>query len=135
MDKLEELRAGVADMRMVAQKLSKWANDLEEYFQKTETPPAEAAAETAPAEKKKASAGRKKPEPAAAPVQENPEPAPLSYEDAREILSDRCAAGYSAQVKSLIESYGVNSLKKVPPEHYRALVDAVSRLGGVPDAG
>ena len=137
MDKMEGLRAGVAEMRSVAQRLNQWADDLEASFRGQEATPAEVpASETVPASgRKKASAGKASvataaPEPAAA---EKKNPA-LSLPEVRAILAEKCAAGFSTQVKALIESYGVSSLKDVPAEKYEELLEAVRGLGDA-DAG
>ena len=105
MNKLDGLRAGVAEMRSVARRLMTWADDLEKSFQDRE-------------------AG--KPEMAAAgPVQKKP----LALPEVRTALAEKCAAGYGAQVKALIESYGAASLKDVPAEKYEELLEAAAALG------
>ena len=137
MDKMEGLRAGVAEMRSVAQRLNQWADDLEASFRGQETPPAEVpAAETVHASgRKKAPAGKTPvaeaaPEPTAAEEKK----AALSLPEVRAILAEKCAKGFSTQVKALIESYGVSSLKDVPAEKYEELLEAVRGLGDA-DAG
>ena len=45
------------------------------------------------------------------------------------MLTEKHAAGFKEQVKALIESYGVTSLRDVPPEHYRELAEAAAALG------
>ena len=137
MDKMEGLRAGVAEMRSVAQRLNQWADDLEASFRdqkaaQTEIP----AAETVPASgRKKATAGKASIA-AAAPEQAATEEkkAALSLPEVRAILAEKCAKGFSTQVKALIESYGVSSLKDVPAEKYEELLEAVRGLGDA-DAG
>ena len=137
MDKMEGLRAGVAEMRSVAQRLNQWADDLEASFRIQE-----AAAEEVPAAGPIQAAGRiKAPGKKAVPPGET-EPAaakktdpPLTLPEVRAILAEKCAKGFSTQVKYLIESYGVSSLKDVPAEHYEALVETVKALGGDADAG
>ena len=137
MEKMESLRAGVTEMRSVARRLNQWADDLEASFRNQET----AAAEV-PASEPVQAAGRKKnqsgkrtvaaaeAEPAAAEEKKTP----LTLPEVRAILAEKCAKGFSTQVKALIESYGVSSLKEVPAEHYEALVEAVKVLGDA-DAG
>lgn len=80
MDKLKELCTGVDEMRSVAQRLMKWADDLEQSFQDS------APAETLVAE---------------VPVQDVPADPP-SRTDVKGLLTRLCAAGYSAQVKALM---------------------------------
>ena len=137
MEKMESLRAGVAEMRSVARRLNQWADDLEASFRNQETAEAEV-----PASEPVQAAGRKKnqsgkrivtaaeAEPAAAEEKKTP----LTLPEVRAILAEKCAKGFSTQVKALIESYGVSSLKEVPAEHYEALVEAVKVLGDA-DAG
>ena len=132
---MEGLRAGVAEMRSVAQRLNQWADDLEASFRGQEASPAEVpVAETVPASgRKKAPAGKAPvakatPEPAAA---EKKNPA-LTLPEVRAVLAEKCASGFSTQVKALIESYGVSSLKNVPAEKYEELLEAVRGLGEQP---
>ena len=137
MDKMEGLRAGVAEMRSVAQRLNQWAVDLEASFRDQKAAQAEIpSAETVPASgRKKATAGKASIA-AAAPEQAATEEkkAALSLPEVRAILAENCAAGFSTQVKALIESYGVSSLKDVPSEKYEELLEAVRGLGDA-DAG
>ena len=131
MDKMESLRAGVAEMRSVAQRLSQWADDLEASFQGKEASAAEVpAAEQGSAEKKKRAAKPADPEPAA--VKE--ERKALTLPEVRMVLAGKCAAGFGTQVKALIESYGASTLKEVPAEKYEELLEAVKGLGDA-DAG
>ncbi len=137
MEKMESLRAGVAEMRSVAQRLNQWTDDLGASFRGQKAPPAEIpAAETVPASgRKKAPAGKASdaeaaPEPAAAEEKK----AAFSLPEVRAVLAEKCAKGFSTQVKALIESYGVSSLKDVPAEKYEELLEAVRGLGDA-DAG
>ncbi len=131
MNKLEGLRAGVVEMRSVAQRLNQWADDLEASFQGQETDAAEVpASESAPAEKKKRVAKPANAEPAAAPEKGKA----LTLPEVRAILAEKCAAGFGEQVKALIVSYGVFSLKEVPADRYEELLEAVKGLGDA-DAG
>ena len=137
MDKMEGLRAGVAEMRSVAQRLNQWADDLEASFRDQKAAPAEVpAAETVQASGRKKTSAGKVPVEAAAPepaaVEEKK--AALSLPEVRAILAEKCAAGFSTQVKALIESYGVSSLKDVPAEKYDELLEVVRGLGDA-DAG
>ena len=120
-------------MRSVAQKLIKWADDLEASLQRQDAPKEEQAEEKPAApEKKKKPAGQR---PAAQPTEpEAPAESPLALPDVRALLAEKCAAGFSTQVKALIESYGASSLREVPAEHYRGLVEAAKALGGDADA-
>ena len=131
MDKMEGLRAGVAEMRSVAQRLNQWADDLEASFQDQKTDAAEVPApEPVPAEKKKRAAKPADPEPAAAPEKGKA----LTLPEVRAVLAEKCAEGFGTQVKALIESYGATSLKGVPEDRYEELLEAVKGLGDA-DAG
>ena len=133
MDKMEGLRAGVAEMRSVARRLLIWADDLETSFQNRQAEQAEMGiTEPVHAEKRKKAetedTGNGKP---AGETKKNPA---LTLSEVRAILAEKCAKGFSTQVKALIESYGVTSLKNVPAEKYEELLEAVQGLGDA-DAG
>ena len=131
MNRMEGLRAGVAEMRSVARQLNQWADDLEASFQDPEADAAEVPASgQSSAPKKKGTAKQAGSEPAA--VKE--ERKTLSLPEVRAILAKKVAAGFGTQVKSLIESYGAASLKGVPAERYEELLEAVKGLGDT-DAG
>ena len=111
MDKLENLRAGVEEMRSVAQKLLVWADDLEKSF------------------------GRDAPVEEAVPVAEAPESAPaadkpVTRAEVKSFLTTLCAKGYAAQVKDLIASFGAKTLSEVPDGSLAALMESAARLGG-----
>ncbi len=131
MDKMESLRAGVAEMRSVAQRLIQWADDLEKSFrdQEAHEEKDDAGGPVSASGKKKAadSAG-------ALPAAAKEEKKLLSLPEVRAILAEKCAAGFGTQVKGLIESYGAASLKEVPPDKYLELLEAVKGLGDA-DAG
>ena len=132
MSKMDGLRAGVAEMRSVAQRLNQWADDLEASFQGKEADATEVSASgTGSAEKKKRAAKSAGAEPAA--VKE--ERKAITLPEVRTILAGKCAAGFGTQVKALIESYGASTLKEVPAEKYEELLEAVAQLGGDADAG
>ena len=126
MEKMDSLRAGVAEMRSVAQRLNQWADDLEASFRSAEADATEVpASEPGPAEKKKGTKNSAGTEHAVAPEKGKA----LTLPEVRTVLAGKCAAGFSTQVKALIESYGVTSLRDVPPEHYRELAEAAAALG------
>ena len=132
MDKMEGLRAGVTEMRSVAQRLNQWADDLEQLFRDQEAAKKEMdAGKPAPAEKKKKAAADKA---AAEPAAEEKKAAPLTLPEVRAVLAEKCSKGFSTQVKALIESFGVSTLRDVAPEHYGELLEAVKGLGDA-DAG
>lgn len=118
-EKLKSLRAGIDEMRSVAQKLLTWASDLERSFLE-EAPEPE---HTDPVTESPAA-------PAAADVP------PPTRAEVKAFLTSRCAAGYSAQVKALIASFGVASLSEVPEGSLRSLMEAAQMLGeGEENAG
>ena len=116
MDKMKKLRAGVEEIRSVAQKLLVWADDLEKSFGKDvpseDTVPVAAAPESAPAANK-----------------------PVTRAEVKSFLTTLCAKGCAAQVKALIASFGVSSLSGVPEESLDELFNAALLLGGEEDAG
>ena len=131
MNEMEGLRAKVAETRSAALRLSLLLDELEISFRNSEADASEVpASEPDSAEAEKSAADSAGAEPAAA----KEEGKTLSLPEVRAILAEKCAAGFSAQVKALIESYGVSSLKNVPAEKYEELLEAVQGLGDA-DAG
>ncbi len=126
MNKMEGLRAGVAEMRSVAQRLNQWADELEASFRDQEADvPEVPASEQSPAEKGKRAADSPGTEPAAVKKKGKT----LTLPEVRAILAEKVAAGFGTQVKALIESYGAASLKGVPADRYEELLEAVKGLG------
>ena len=131
MKKMDGLRAGVAEMRSVARRLNEWADELEASFCDPETDAKEVSApEPGPAEKEEGTANSATVKPAAAPEKGKT----FTLPEVRTILAEKCAAGFAAQVKALIESYGASSLREVPADRYGDLLEAVKGLGDA-DAG
>ena len=131
MDKREGLRAGIAEMRTVAQRLNQWADDLEASFRGEEAPADEVdAGESAVASKEEGTADQAGAEPEAAPKTGKA----LTLPEVRAVLAGKCAEGFGTQVKALIQSYGASTLKEVPAEKYGELLEAVKGLGDA-DAG
>ena len=131
MSKMESLRAGVAEMRSVAQKLKQWADDLEASFQGAKADAAEVpASEPGSAEEKKRAAKSACAEPAAAEKAGKA----LTLPEVRAVLAGKCAKGFGTQVKALIQSYGASTLKEVPTDKYEELLESVKGLGDA-DAG
>ena len=137
MDKREEgLRAGVAEMRSVAQRLIQWADDLEASFQDQKAPEKEMdVGKPAAAEKRKKAGSGKQEAAAVEPAAAEEKKTSLTLPEVRAILAEKVAAGFGTQVKALIESFGAVSLKGVPTERYGELLDAVAGLGMGGDAG
>ena len=70
-------------------------------------------------------------------VEQPQEPRVFTLEEVRDILRRKCEEGCAADVKALIESFGVATLKDVDPQYYNDLVEAVQSLnvsGGDEDA-
>ena len=131
MNEIEDLRARVAEVRSVSQRLNRLLDDLEASFCNSE---ADAPETSAPgqgsAPKKKGTARKADDEPAA--VKE--ESKARSLPEVRAILAEKCASGFGTQVKALIESYGASSLKEVPSDRYGDLLEAAAGLGMGGDA-
>ena len=125
MSNVEGLRAGIAEMRSVAQRLNQWADDLEASFHE--------AAEVTASDPVLAEKGKKADKTDAAESAASPEKG-FTLPEVRAILAEKCASGYGTQIKALIESFGVTSLKGVPAEKYPELLRAVESLGDS-DAG
>ena len=53
----------------------------------------------------------------------------------KKYLTEKCAAGYSAQVKAAIASFGATSLSGVPEGKYGELKALADRISGDADAG
>ena len=56
---------------------------------------------------------------------EAPEPVkepPLTLEAVRAVLADKSRAGYTAQIRSLLQKYGAEKLSGVAPAKYKALL-------------
>ncbi len=136
MGNLADLKKGIDQMRSVASLLTKWADDMEKSLMEKAEPETVHAEDAAPAAVAPAAVPAASAD--AAPVVSVAPAAPvLTLPEVRTILTEKCAAGFSAQVKALIESYGVSSLREVPAEKYGELVDMVRELGeaGEADAG
>ena len=132
MEKREGLRAGIAEMRSVAQRLNQWADDLEASFRSEKAPEKEVAAGKPVSTPKEEGAAD---QPGAESPSAEKAGKALTLPEVRTVLAGKCSEGFGTQVKALIESYGVSSLKGVPAEKYGELLEAVGRLGGETDAG
>lgn len=125
----KDLRNGVAVMRLVAQLLSEWADDMEraqEAGMKKKmagtVPAAEEVPVSAPA-----------PEEAAAETEDSPvaPAAPMVPPDSAHVLAlltEKCAAGFGTQVQALINSFGAGKFSDLDPGRYAELVSAVRTL-------
>lgn len=99
MSKMSEMPATIEALRRCAAVISDAANWLAEQFSGNEPEP-----ETASAE----------------PV--------LTLEAVRAVLADKSRAGYTAQIRSLLQKYGANKLSGIDPANYKALLADVEGL-------
>ena len=98
MSKTSEMALTIEELRKCAAVISDAANWLAEQFSGDEPAP------EAPAE----------------PV--------LTLEAVRAVLADKSRAGFTAQIRSLLQKYGANKLSGVAPENYEALLADVEGL-------
>ena len=64
-------------------------------------------------------------------AQQAPIPAkepPLTLEAVRAVLANKSRAGYTAQIRSLLQKYGANKLSGVAPTNYKALLADAEEL-------
>ena len=99
MSKTSEMALTIEELRKCAAVISDAANWLAEKFSGDEPVP-----ETAPAE----------------PV--------LTLEAVRAVLADKSRAGFTAQIRSLLQKYGADKLSGVDPANYEALLADVEGL-------
>ena len=99
MSKTSEIALTIEELRKCAAAISDAANWLAEQFSGNE------------------------PEPEAAPV----EPV-LTLEAVRAVLAEKSRAGYTAQIRSLLQKYGADKLSGMDPANYKALLADVEGL-------
>lgn len=99
MGKMSEMSATIEELRRSAAVISDTANWLAEQFSGDE------------------------PESEAAPV----EPV-LTLEAVRAVLANKSRAGFTAQIRSLLQKYGADKLSGVDPANYKALLADVEGL-------
>lgn len=56
----------------------------------------------------------------------------LKLEDVRAILSEKSRAGYTADVRELLQKYGASKLSQVDPANYEALLHDAEVIGNAP---
>ena len=98
MSKMSEMASTIEELRKSAAAISDAADWLAEQFSGDEPAP------EAPAE----------------PV--------LTPEAVRAVLADKSRAGYTAQIRSLLQKYGADKLSGVDPANYNALLEDVEGL-------
>ena len=99
MSKMSEMSTTIEELRKCAAAISDAANWLAEQFSGNE------------------------PEPEVAPV----EPV-LTLEAVRAVLAEKSRAGYTAQIRSLLQKYGADKLSGIDPANYKALLADVEGL-------
>ena len=130
----KDLAAGVKQMRSVAKLLTQWADDLEASAGGERAAVGGTASDTGAGVAVGADGDSSSAAPAARAAAVAPAPAPTLAE-VKKYLTEKCAAGYSAQVKAAIASFGVSSLSGVPAEKYAELMALAAGIGGDADAG
>ena len=59
-----------------------------------------------------------------------PEPKPeLKLEDVRSVLASKSRAGYTAEVRALLQKYGADRLSRIDPANYENLMKDAEVLG------
>lgn len=104
MSKMSEMAMTIEELRTAAAAITDAANYLAQLFSGEET-------DTQPE--------------APAPVQK---PA-LTLEQVRAVLSEKSRAGYTANVRELLQKYGASKLSQVDPSNYEALLRDAEVIG------
>ena len=52
-----------------------------------------------------------------------------TFEEVRKVMSAKSGAGFTAEVRALLEKYGASRLSEVKPEDYAALIGDAEKLG------
>ena len=100
MSKMSEMSATIEELRKCAAVISDAANLLSEKFSGDEAP--------------------EEPTPVKEP--------PLTLEAVRAVLANKSRAGYTAQIRSLLQKYGADKLSGVDPTNYKTLLEDVEGL-------
>jgi hypothetical protein len=100
---MNEMTAAIEDLRRCATTINEVANWLSEQLSGDEPVPAE-------------------------PVRVEPV---LTLEAVRAVLADKSRAGFTAQIRSLLQKYGANMLSGIDPTNYKALLIDVEGLTNV----
>lgn len=108
MSKMAEMDQIVKDLRTAADEQNGTADRLMQMFSEGDTAKEEPAV--------------------AAPVKE-PEKPELTLADVRSVLADKSRAGFTAEIRELLEKYGADRLSKVDPANYVALKKDAEALG------
>ena len=113
MSKMSELSQTIEDLKSAAEALLRAAEVMVYAFGGEEEPAEAEAAQHAPRQP---------------PAQPDVQPKSITLEELRGMLSGLCGLGYAAQVKALIEAYGVKKLQDVDPAQYTVLAAAAREL-------
>lgn len=108
MSKMAELDQIIKDLRSTATALTETADSLYQMFSGTDEVKEEAVL---------------------APVKNEPDNPKLTLTDVRSILADKSRAGFTTEVRELIQKYGADRLSKVDPANYEALKKDAEALG------
>ena len=100
MSKTNEMALTIEELRKCAAAISDAANWLSEQFSGDETPEAPTSVK---------------------------EP-PLTLEAVRAVLANKSRAGFTAQIRSLLQKYGTDKLSGVDPANYKALLADAEEL-------
>jgi hypothetical protein len=100
MSKMSEMAMTIEELRRAAVAINEAANWLTEQFCSKELSPESASTE---------------------PV--------LTLEAVRAVLADKSRAGFTAQIRSLLQKYGADKLSGIDPANYKALLADVEVLG------
>ena len=100
MSKMSEMASTIEELRNCAAVISDAANWLAEQFSGDEAPEAPT------------------------PVKEPP----LTLEVVRAVLANKSRAGYTTQIRSLLQKYGTDKLSGVDPANYKALLADAEEL-------
>ena len=100
MSKMSEMSATIEELRRCAATINDAANWLAEQFSGDEAPEAPT------------------------PVKEPP----LTLEAVRAVLANKSRAGYTTQIRSLLQKYGTDKLSGVDPANYKALLADAEEL-------
>ena len=99
MSKMSDMAMTIEELRRAAATINEAANWLSEQFSSNDPSP-----KTAPTE----------------PV--------LTLEAVRAVLADKSRAGFTAQIRSLLQKYGADKLSGIDPSNYKALLEDVEGL-------
>lgn len=107
MSKMSEISMAIEELRTAAAAITDAANYLAQQFSGEETDKHQISERV---------------------VKEQPKPE-FKLEDVRAILSEKSRAGYTANVRELLQKYGASKLSQVDPSNYEALLRDAEVIG------